>query len=471
LELRDYIRILQKNWILIVVCALLGVAAAAAVSIAATPKYVSTTDLYVSVRSGADSASTELVQGTSFARQAVTSYVSIVTSASVLDPVIDELDLDVTSSELARMVRASSPLNTVLIQIAVTDDNPDMAAQIANAIGSNLADVVVNVLEKPDGDGESLVRIETVQPAIAAESPSSPNPLFNIMLGLLIGLAVGIGGAVLRSVLDTRIHSAHDVATVTDKPLLGGISYDPDATKRPLVVHVDPQNPRAESFRKLRTNLQFLDVDSRPRSFVITSSVPGEGKSTTAANLAISLAETGARVALVDGDLRLPRIAEYMGIEGAVGLTDVLIGRADLVDVLQKWGRSNLYVLPSGRVPPNPSELLGSRNMEKLLSSLMGELDYVIVDAPPVLSVTDAAVISKFTGGAILVAAAGRTTRGELTSAVTALNNVGDSLMGVVMTMLPTKGPDAYGYGTYAYGDARAFEGVSSTRRARRKEK
>lgn len=470
MELRDYLRILQKNWILIVACMLLGVAAASAYSIAATPKYVSTTDLYVSVRSGSDSASSELVQGTSFARQAVTSYVSIVNSASVLDPVIEELHLDMTSRQLASMVSATSPLNTVLIQITVTNADPAAAADIANAIGTNLADVVVNVLEKPEGDGESLVRIETVQPAVAPSSPSSPNVQLNLGLGLLVGLAAGLGAAVLRSVLDTRIHSAHDITVVTDKPMLGGISFDPDAAKRPLVVHVDPQNPRAESFRKLRTNLQFLDVDSRARSFVITSSVPGEGKSTTAANLAISLAETGARVALVDGDLRLPRIAAYMGIEGAVGLTDVLIGRAELSDVLQRWGRTQLYVLPSGRVPPNPSELLGSRNMEKLLATLTSEVEYVIVDAPPVLLVTDAAVISKFTGGSILVAAAGRTTKGELTSAVAALENIGGSLMGVVITMLPTKGPDAYGYGTYAYGDARGFESAGpSTKRSKRR--
>lgn len=469
MELRDYIRILQKNWILIVAVAVLGAAMAAAVSIASTPKYESTTELYVSVRSGADSASSELVQGTSFARQAVTSYVSIVTSASVLDPVIDDLGLDLTSRQLASKVSASSPLNTVLIQITVSDNDPQLAADIANAVGANLADVVVNMLEKPEGAGVSMVRIETVQPAVASGSPTSPNVPLNLALGVLLGLAGGVGAAVLRTLLDTRIHSAHDIALVTTKPLLGGISFDPDATKRPLVVHVDPQSPRAESFRKLRTSLQFLDVDSRPRSFVITSSVPGEGKSTTAANLAISLAETGARVALIDGDLRLPRVADYMGIEGAVGLTDVLIGRVELVDVLQKWGRSNLYVLPSGRVPPNPSELLGSRNMEQLLDTLTSEVDYVIVDAPPLLLVTDAAVISKFTGGAILVAAAGRTTRGELTSAVSALDNIGSSLVGVVVTMLPTKGPDAYGYGTYTYGDTRPVS--RSVARAKRRGK
>ena len=473
MELRDYLRILRKSWILIVACALLGLAGASGLSITTTPKYLSTTELYVSVQSAASTGTADLVQGTSFARQAVTSYVSVVNSARVLDPVIDDLNLKLTAQQLSGKVTASSPLNTVLIEIAVTDTNPVTAAKIANSVGKNFTDIVVNVLEKPEGGGTSQVKIETIQPAVPATKPASPNVPLNLALGLLVGLAVGIGAAVLRTVLDTRIHSSHDIELVTDKPMLGGISFDPDAKRRPLVVHVDPRSPRAESFRTLRTNLQFLDIEGAPRTFVITSSVPGEGKSTTAANLAISLAETGARVALVDGDLRLPRIAEYMGIEGAVGLTDVLIGRAELNDVLQKWGRGLLCVLPSGRIPPNPSELLGSRNMSKLLATLGSEFDYVIIDAPPLLLVTDAAVISKLAGGAILVAASGRTKKAELVGAMRALDYIGSKLLGIVVTMLPTKGPDAYGYGTYAYGDTHPLGDAGAVtgrqKRARRK--
>jgi succinoglycan biosynthesis transport protein ExoP len=457
-ELRDYLRILHKNWILIVACTLFGLAAGAGTSIASTPKYESTTQLYVSVQSGSASVTNDLVQGTTFARQAVTSYVSVADSERVLAPVIKQLKLSLTPQQLAAKVTATSPLNTVLIEITATDTSPVMAARIANAVGENLADVVVNVLEKPTGDTASPVKIETVQPAATPTRASSPNVPLNLALGLLIGLAIGIAVSVLRTVLDTRIHTSHDIELVTDKPMLGGISFDSEAKRRPLVVHADPRSPRAESFRTLRTNLQFLDVDHPQRTFVITSSVPGEGKSTTAANLAISLAETGARVALIDGDLRLPRIAEYMGIEGAVGLTDVLIGRAELADVLQKWGRNMLFVLPSGRIPPNPSELLGSNNMTKLLNLLSSEFTYVIIDSPPLLLVTDAAVISKLAGGAILVAASGRTKRSEIVGAVKALDHIGSRLLGVVVTMLPTRGPDAYGYGTYTYGDTRLMQ-------------
>ncbi len=309
------------------------------------------------------------------------------------------------------------------------------------------------------------MKIETIQAATAPEAASSPNVPLNLALGALVGFAIGIGIAVLRSVLDTRIHSLHDISQITDKPLLGGIALDPDARTRPLIVHADPRNPRAESFRSLRTNLQFVNIERGPRSFVITSAGPGEGKSTTTANLAISLAETGASVALIDGDLRLPKVAEYLDIEGGVGLTDVLIGRAELAEVLQKWGRGRLYVLPSGRVPPNPSELLGSAAMETLLNQLTSQFDYVLIDAPPVLLVTDAAVVSKLTGGAILVAASGATKKQELAGAVRALEAIGSRLLGVIVTMLPTKGPDSYGYGNYTYGMTHDFDEVFDANR------
>ena len=468
MELRDYLRILHKNWLLIAAALLTGVAVAAIASLATTPRYQATSELYVSVQVAGEGTTSELVQGTSFARQAVTSYVSIVTSSRVLEPVIEELDLELTPRQLAAQLTASSPLNTVLIQITATDSDAQRAADIANATGASLASVVVSELEQPADGSASPVRIEAVEEAVAASTPSSPNVPLNLALGLLVGLGAGLAVAALRTVLDTRIHSAHDIEQVADAPLIGRISYDPEAKRRPLVVHVDPRNPRAEAFRALRTNLQFLNVDSGPRSYVVTSSVPGEGKSTTACNLAISLAETGARVALVDGDLRLPRVASIMGIEGGAGLTDVLIGRASLADVLQRWGRGQLYVLPSGKTPPNPSELLGSSSMAALLATLTAEMDYVIIDAPPLLLVTDAAVVSKLTGGALLAAASGRVKKAEIAGAAAALERVEARLVGIVVTMLPTRGPDSYGYGAYGYGDVTGVD-PDSTKRSRRR--
>lgn len=470
MELRDYLRILHRNWIIVLALTIAGGAGAYGWSLLQTPTYEAHTQLYVSVRSDSSGAS-ELVQGTSFARQAVVSFVDVVDSALVLDRVINDLDLDMTAQKLAQTVQASSPTDSVIISIRVTNTDGELAASIANSVGTNFADVVVNRLERPDGDAPSLVRVETIEPALVPVSQASPRISINVIVGVILGLALGLGFALLRSILDTRIHSLHDIEAATAAPVLGGITLDPDAKRRPLIVHADPRNPRAESFRSLRTNLQFIDVDGGARSFVVSSAGPGEGKSTTTANLAIALAETGARVALVDGDLRLPRVAAYMGIEGGVGLTDVLIGRAELVDVLQPWGTGKLFVLPSGRTPPNPSELLGSQAMQRTLEALTSAFDYVLVDAPPLLLVTDAAVVSRFTSGVLMVAASGTTKKPQLTAAVEKLDAIGSRLFGVIVTMLPTRGPDSYSYGSYSYADSTVGEPSTTPRSERTQRK
>lgn len=450
MELRDYIRILRKSWILITAMALLGVAASAGYSLLQTPLYSATSKVFVSTQSGGTAQ--DLAQGNNFTMDRVATYADVVTTPVVLLPVIAELGLDVDADTLARDVRSATPINTSLIEITVSDSDPVQAASIANAVSESLTQVVVN-LETPLEEGAvSPVKLTLVQQATVPARPDSPNVPVNLILGLLIGLALGVGIGVLREVLDTRIRTERDVKSVTEAAIVGGIAFDPKAVSRPLIVQDDPRSPRAESFRSLRTNLQFIGAGSAGHSFVVTSSIESEGKSTTAANLSIALAAAGSRVVLVDGDLRRPKVADYMGIEGSVGLTDVLIGRAELHDVLQPWGRSTVTVLPAGKIPPNPSELLGSPGMEHLVETLAAEFDHVIYDAPPLLPVTDSAILGKLVGGALVVVAAGRTTKHQLEGAVTTLEHVGAPVSGIILTMLPTSGPDAYGYGRYGYG-------------------
>ena len=368
----------------------------------------------------------------------------------MLLPVASSLHLNMTADELGKLVTASVPLGTTLIQIDVTTTNAVHAAEIANATSQSLANVVQNI-ESTGTDGSAQVKLTRVQEAQVPVTPVSPNVPLNIALGFLVGLALGVGIAVLRHTLDTKVRTERDIEHISQAPILGGIAFDSKAAQRPLIVHADPRSPRAESFRTLRTNLQFVDVSESARSFVVTSSIETEGKSTTAANLAIALESTGKRVIIVDADLRRPKLADYMGLEGAVGLTDLLIGRAKLADVVQRWGHGNLYVLPAGMIPPNPSELLGSGAMAAMIKRFESEFDYVIFDAPPLLPVTDAAILSKSVGGAIVVVAAGRTHKNQLAAAVSALQHVDARVCGFVMTMMPTSGPDAYGYGRYGY--------------------
>ncbi len=446
MELRDYIRVLRKGWILIVMLTLVGVAAAATFSIIKKPEYTASAKVFVSTQSSGSVA--DLAQGNIFTQQRVKTYADLVTTPIVLLPVASSLHLAMTSDELAKLVVATAPLDTTLIQIDATSTNPVQAADIANATSQSLTNVVQNI-ETTGANDPSQVKLTRVQEAQVPSSPVSPNVPLNVALGLLLGLMLGVGIAVLRFALDNRIHNEHDVESISNAPIVGGVAYDPKAPQRPLIVQADPRSPRAESFRTLRTNLRFLDVSGNSRSFVITSSIESEGKSTTATNLAIALDNTGSRVILVDADLRRPKVADYMGLEGAVGLTDLLIGRAQLGDVVQRWGRGNLHVLPAGKIPPNPSELLGSAVMAALIERLEKDFDYVILDAPPLLPVTDAAILSKSAGGALIVVAAGRTHKNQLGGAVGVLENVDARICGFVLTMMPTKGPDAYGYSRY----------------------
>ncbi|MFB2555290.1 polysaccharide biosynthesis tyrosine autokinase [Herbiconiux liangxiaofengii] len=448
MELRDYIRVLRKGWIFIVALSLLGVAIGAAYSLTKTPDYQATSKVFVSVQSSGSVS--ELTQGGTFAQSQVKSFADIVTTPVVLQPVIASLGLQTDVNQLARRVTATSPIDTVIVEITAVDSDPRQAAEIANAVASSFQNTVSNLVPV-NAEGIEPVKITVLQQATVPRSPFTPNVPLNIAFGGLIGLALGIGAAVLRETLDTRVRNERDVEQITDAPIIGGVAFDSRTTQNPLVVKDDPRSPRAESFRTLRTNLQFLNVGSE-RSFVITSSIPGEGKSTSAANLAIVIALSGQRVLLVDADLRKPKVAAYLGLEGGAGLTDVLVGRAQPTDVIQRWGETNLYVLPAGRIPPNPSELLGSKAMVSLIQSFEKSFDTILFDAPPLLPVTDAAILANNTTGALLMVAAGRAHKAQVRGAITALANVGAKVAGVVMTMVPTKGPDSYGYGRYGYG-------------------
>lgn len=451
MELQDYLRTVRTSWRLIAVTVLVATAVAAGLSFSATPTYRATTQLFVSVRTSDSTA--DLLQGSSFSQRQVKSYAAMVSTPVVLQPVVDQLGLDRTAGELAHEVSASSPADTVLIDISVTDPDPGLAAATADATAASFAVVVADLEAPADGSG-SPVKVSVVRPAATPSAPTAPDHRLDLALGLLAGAVLGFGGALLRRALDTRVRDAKDIAALTPASVIGSIPEDPHGSDRPLIVQSDPHSQRAEAYRRLRTNLQFLRLDGGARTIVLTSTVPDEGKSTSAANLAIALADAGTRVVIVDADLRRPSIARYLGLEGAVGLTTVLIGQATLEDVVQPWGNGFLDVLPAGQVPPNPSEILGSAAMGELLAELARRYDVVLLDSPPLLPVTDAAVLSTQASGTLLVVGADRVHRRQLAEAVGALEAVRSRLLGVVLNRVPRTGPDGYGgygaYGTYA---------------------
>lgn len=461
--------IIRRAWISIACLTLTGSAVGLVASLTATPVYTATSQTFVSVSSTSDTA-TDLMQGSSFTVRQVKTYTELVTSPRVLQPVIDELGLSETAAMLGTRVTAESPMDTVLINITVSDGSPELAASIADAVADSLATVVRQLETPPDG-GQSPVQLSTVRVATVPQSPTSPNVMLNVVLGLLIGIAIGVGTAVLRELMDTRVRDVEDVEAVTEVSVLGVIGYEQDALNRPLIIQESPHSMRAEAFRRLRTNLQFLEVEveAKANAIVMTSALPGEGKSTTTINLAITLADAGQRVALVDADLRRPSVGTYMGLERSVGLTTVLIGRASLDDVVQPWGNGNLDVIASGQIPPNPSELLGSRKMASLVDDLVSRYDVVLIDTSPLLPVTDGAILARLLGGAVVVVGAGTIHRAQLESALETLATVNAKVLGMVVNRVPVRAGGAYAYSYYEYAIDEIADAQPDRRRQRQR--
>lgn len=460
LDLKDYGRVLRRHWKTVVAGTLLGLLAAAAFSLLSRPTYNAQTQLFVAIQSSGTVA--ELQQGNTFTQARVQSYVETARTPAVLQPVIDSLSLDQTPAQLASSVSAYADLKTVLITITATDSSPVQAAAIAQAVADSLI-TTVGELESPNSGDISPIKLSVVTPAVAPMDPASPNIKQNLAAGFLIGMVLGIAIAVLRSTLDTKIRSYDDLSRITVAPVLGGIAFDEDAAKKPLLTQTGQQSPRAESFRQIRTNLQFANVNSTSKTMLVTSSLPGEGKTTTATNMAIAMAQAGQRVALVDADLRRPMTASYLGLERGAGLTTALVGAADIDDLLQPWGDDDLFVLTSGQIPPNPSELLGSEGMTQLIKRLEDAFDVVIIDAPPLIPVTDATVLSQKVGGVVLVVGSAKVRTQDVQKSLTSLELVNAQVLGVVLNLLPSKGPDAYAYAYYSYDSKPEMDARKST--------
>jgi capsular exopolysaccharide synthesis family protein len=296
-----------------------------------------------------------------------------------------------------------------------------------------------------------------IQPAEPPIAPSSPNHRQDIALGFLAGLVLGIGFAFLREQLDDRIHSRTDLESAAQAPVLAVVSKVPGWRKKSsetrLVSKAAPGSPSAEAYRTLRTNLQFIAREGSLRTIAVTSPHAGEGKTTTVANLAVTLAQTGKRVVAVSADLRKPRLHRFFGLDNESGLSLILAGREELGDVAKRVpGIDALRVVPSGPVPPNPAELLSSDEMEELLGTLRKTADYVVMDTAPILAVSDAMIVAPRVDGVLLMTEADETMRGAAAHAREQLEQVGANVIGAVLNNFDASKAKYYAYGgRYGY--------------------
>jgi capsular exopolysaccharide synthesis family protein len=434
--LRAYLHILLKRWRMVLLGTVVGLGAAGLFSYLATPVYAANATAFVAISSAGTGADASLYQSSQFAMQRVKSYTEVVKSPDVLQPVIDELDLPMTVRDLRRVVAANNPVDTVLIQITASDRSPARARDIANAVSDQLG-VVIERLETPREGGQAPVKVTTTVPSQTPQFPTSPRIPLNLALGLLAGLALGVVVAVVREQQDTTVKGG-EVEELTGHAPLALIGVNPQAKTHALIT-MRGHGRAVEEFRSLRTTLQFVDVDQPPKVIVITSALAAEGKTTTACNLAISLAQSSLKVCLVEADLRRPMASTMMGIDGSIGLSNVVAGQLDLADAMLPWHRGLLTILPAGTTPPDPTGLLASNNMASVLASLREDFDYVIIDAPPILPVSDAAVLARGSDGAVLVVRHGKSRREQVSRAVADLESVQARLIGTALTFVPAR--------------------------------
>lgn len=448
MELKDYVRVVRRRLLAIVAVVLTGLGLAAGYTYLQTPLYQSTSQLFVSVQRG--TSASDVAEGNAFAEKRVTSYVSLATSARVLQAVAQELSLAKGAEALTDRLVATNPAGTVLVDVTATDRDPQQSARIANATAKQLIAAVNEV------EDVSIVRLNVFEEATAPNTPASPKLSLNLVLGTVLGLIVGISYAFLKEILDTRIRSKADVERSVDAGILGTLALDASAENEPLVIQTDAFSSKAESFRQLRTHLQFTKIDGDSQTIVMSSAIPREGKTSIAVNLAIMLAQSGIRVLLVDADLRRPQVARMLGIPESVGLSGVLSNTVTLEDAIQTWGEDeSLHVLASGLPAPNPSELLGSAAMEKLIARAETEYEVVMIDTPALLAVTDPEVLGAKAGGVVLVVSAdGRTTREDVSQAVANLEAVSARLLGIVVNRVDSTTSLRHSY----YGDRTEFE-------------
>ena len=462
MDLSEFYRLVIRNLPIVFLSTLLGLGTAGAITFATTPMYEAKIQLFVSTPSSALDISA-LVQGSSFSQQRVKSYAQIINSPSTLSPVIRQLALDTTAERLAKRVKASAPLDTVLINVTVTDESPSRSARIANAIGAQFA-LTANQIELSQSAASNAIKVTMVKSAFVPKSPATPKVPLNLLLGTILGFGLGVGLSILRQIFDNTIKNEEDL---DGTPLLGVVGFDETATEKPLISQISRYASRTEAFRQLRTNLQYSRAENPPRVIAITSALPGEGKTSSSTNLAIALANTGFNTVIVEADMRRPKLNSYTGAsEESAGLSELLSGRIEgnLSSAISKIIRpsgivESLDLITSGKIPPNPSELLDSELFSELIEVLRNKYHFVILDCPPTLPVADATIISARVDGVLIVVKADSTRVTQFTGVRDSVTNVGGSVLGALINMIPVS-RSYYDYGYkygYGYGYGRKY--------------
>ncbi|NHN56566.1 polysaccharide biosynthesis tyrosine autokinase [Calidifontibacter sp. DB0510] len=447
----DFVRVLRASARVLLLGLLLGVLLGFGYSFTKPKLYQATAQ--GAVVAGSSASTGDAFSSMSLATSKAQQYAALASSGPVAQAAAKTAGVPVGAGSIS----AAPGTGGTIINFTVTSRDPEVARKLADAAVTATRDEgrKMDTLTATGGNaGNSVVSIFPFDNATQPSKPFSPNIPLYLTLGGILGALAAFAYVLVRRKLDRRVNHVAEIEKIVHASVLGVIPKVNELSGKRR-GGLGRLGPASEAMRMLRTNLRFVDVDNPPRSIVITSANPGEGKSTVSANLARVLAEAGQPVVLVDADLRKPMAATIFDVDASVGLTQVLAGDVAPADVIVASEHENLHVLPAGRVPPNPSELLGSQRMAQLVQYLAK--DYlVLLDAPPLLPVTDAGLLSAHCDGAILVLQVGKSRVEHAQLSAKMMDHVKARLYGVVLNMAPRRGLGSviygYGYGGKAYG-------------------
>ena len=457
MQLSVYLRILRRRTFSIVLSAACGLVGAAFATSQETKVYRTGTQLIVSAAAPGSVGDTTLLPVAAEQAQALA---QIARTRPALDAADRAAEVSAGVTAVVALAEEGSPF----LNIEVTGNDPVIVAKVANRFVSTLTSVQLQLKQVDPGNRATL---SVVQQAPVNLVPVAPRPKRNLAVGLALGLELGIAVAFVRESLDNRFRDSAQIEHITGLPLLGSIPIEIESERLP--AHTQPQSARAEAYRRVRTNLQFTDVAHLPKIVLVTSSNPGDGKTSLACNLAVTCALAGERVVIADADLRKPNVAAYFAIAESPGLSTLLSG-ATSVGIVRLVLDDLLAVIPSGPVPPNPSELLGAARMREVLAQLAVDYDRVIVDGPPVLAVADAVKLASLVSAVLVVVRMDRTTVDDVKRTRTGLELAQARVLGIVANGVTPAFDQAYGYGSYI-GSAALAEGTGGGRRGRRRDR
>jgi capsular exopolysaccharide synthesis family protein len=445
LAIGDYLRIFRRFWWIVVIAAVVGGGAGYASSFLSTTEYESTARLFVTTQSGTSVG--DAYQNNLFSQERVVSYAGLATSEQVAARALDQLKAPISTDELRSKITAAPLPQTVLLDITARDADPAAAQRYANAIADQLVNVA-SELETSRRGGSPAAGAILVDDASYGVKAAGLSSLYRVVLGVAAGVIIGLLLALAFGLLDSRMRRREGVEEVTGTALLGTLVED---GRHPAeAMDMAAGGVAVERLRELRTNLQFAGTadGKRPRVIAVTSPMRGDGRSTTAVDLATAFAETGRSVVLVDGDLVNPSLTERLHLsEGDMvrairkGLTTVLTGQHDVAEALiDQPGGSSFSLLPAGPVPSIRRQLWAEDSAVQVLDVLQRNFDYVIVDTPPLTEYTDGALAAVLGDGAIMLARIGHTKAAALRRALDVLRTANAWLIGSVVTCEPGHG-------------------------------